>query len=97
MVPEGATALASSTMSEAFCSPDGTGAVVDQPTRAMIQEATEDSAAIPAMTRYLARREGAPASAASLLLHGGVAILAGAATRPAHRRRGFSPRCWRAA
>jgi len=81
-------ALFAATIGEAFCSPDGTGAVLDQLTRAAIAEATEDLAVMPGVRRYLARREGAPAGAANLRLDGGVAILAGSATLPAHRRRG---------
>ena len=38
--------------------------------------------------RYLARREGAVAGGASLRTEDGVALLTGAATLPAHRRRG---------
>lgn len=41
------------------------------------------------MTRYLARREGAPAGGGSLRVDTGVAQLCGAATLPDHRRRGI--------
>lgn len=38
---------------------------------------------------FLATLDGTPAATASLLLHHGVALFAGAATLPAHRRRGL--------
>jgi hypothetical protein len=88
VLPDGAAPLFSETMFEGFCAPDGTGAVLDQMTRAAIREVTDDLAVMPIVTRYLARRGGAPAGGAGLRIHGGVAILAGSATLPAHRRRG---------
>ncbi len=88
VVPEAGKDLFCSVMAEAFCSPDGTGAVADQVTRDAIVEITRDLAAMPGVTRYLARREGAPAGGANLRVYEGVATLAGSATLPAHRRRG---------
>ncbi|MBK8595382.1 MAG: GNAT family N-acetyltransferase [Holophagales bacterium] len=41
------------------------------------------------MTRYLARRAGAPAGGGSLRVDSGIAQLCGAATLPDHRRRGI--------
>ncbi|MCL4810791.1 MAG: GNAT family N-acetyltransferase, partial [Thermoanaerobaculia bacterium] len=41
------------------------------------------------MTRYLAERSGVPAGGGSLRVAGGIAQLCGAATLPAHRRRGI--------
>jgi len=43
---------------------------------------------VPGYARYLARREGTVAGGGSLRAHAGVALLCGAATLPAHRRRG---------
>jgi GNAT superfamily N-acetyltransferase len=40
------------------------------------------------LVRYLARERGSVAGGASVRVHDGVAILCGAATLPAHRRRG---------
>lgn len=47
-----------------------------------------DMAAAEGFSRFLARRGGVPAGGASLRLCEGVAHLCGAATLPAHRRRG---------
>ncbi len=88
VVPEGAAGQFCSVMTDAFCAPDGTGAAVDQLTRAAIAEVTEDLAATPGVIRYLARRDGVPAGGANLRLCDGIATLAGSATLAAHRRRG---------
>lgn len=45
-------------------------------------------ARVRSATCYLAEHEGQPAAAGVLAVHDGVAVLAGASTRPAHRRRG---------
>jgi ribosomal protein S18 acetylase RimI-like enzyme len=47
-----------------------------------------DTLAAPSFERFVARRNGIVAGGASLRLHEGVAQLAGAATRPEHRRLG---------
>lgn len=47
-----------------------------------------DMASAEGLTRYVARREGVVAGGASLRQGDGIALLCGAATLPAHRRRG---------
>ena len=47
-----------------------------------------DMLSTPGMERYLARRDGVVAGGGSLRIDEGVALLCGAATLPAHRRRG---------
>jgi GNAT superfamily N-acetyltransferase len=77
-------------MADAFLHPD----VFDGPEshesfdRAALERAYQDSAAVSGMTRLLARLDGVVAGGASLYLHNGVALLCGAATLPASRRRG---------
>jgi len=44
--------------------------------------------AVPGVVRLLAHRDGQIAGGASLYLHDGIALMCGAATLPAHRRRG---------
>jgi GNAT superfamily N-acetyltransferase len=56
--------------------------------RAVLEEAIGDIAAAEGFERYFARRAGEPAGGASMRLFEGVAQLCGAATLPAHRRRG---------
>jgi GNAT superfamily N-acetyltransferase len=78
------------TVATGFLSPD---AVEGPPptesfARDAIVRALEDVSAIGALERFVARREGAIAGGASLARFDGVALLAGAATLPAHRRRG---------
>jgi N-acetylglutamate synthase-like GNAT family acetyltransferase len=76
------------TLVAAFCHPDETGAALDQLTRDVIETAVEDSLAASGVARYLARREGAIAGAASMRVQDGVAVLNGSATLPTHRRVG---------
>ncbi len=57
--------------------------------REVIANAERDSAAVPGMLRYAALRGGVIAGGASMRMAGGIAQLAGAATVPAHRRRGI--------
>lgn len=72
-----------------FAHPDAEGAGVDESfPREILDAVMRDLAAASGFTRLVARRDGAPAGAASLRIDGGVALLCGAATLPAHRRRG---------
>ncbi|HXJ20704.1 MAG TPA: GNAT family N-acetyltransferase [Polyangia bacterium] len=77
------------TLVAAFCHPDGSGAALDQLTRDVIETAVEDSLAASGVARYLARRDGAIAGAASMRVHDGVAVLNGSATLPTDRKRGI--------
>ena len=56
--------------------------------REAIERVFADTFASPSFERIIALRNGVVAGGASLRLHQGIALLAGAATRPAHRRRG---------
>jgi hypothetical protein len=76
------------TLVSAFCRPDETGAGLDQLTRDVIVTAVDDSLAASGVTRYLARRDGVIAGAASMRVHDGVAVLNGSATLPTYRRLG---------
>lgn len=71
-----------------FAHPDGQGlpSHEDFP-REILEGAIRDFAAA-GVTRYMALREGAVAGGASMRLTEGIAQLTGAATTPAHRRRG---------
>lgn len=77
-------------MIEAFMRPD----VFDGPEsheafdRATLERTYRDFAAVPGTSRLLARVDGAVAGGASLYLSAGTALLCGAATIPARRRRG---------
>ena len=55
---------------------------------AVIERVFGDVAAIPSMSMYLARRSGEVAGGGAVRLLDGLAMLSGAATLPAHRRRG---------
>jgi GNAT superfamily N-acetyltransferase len=72
-----------------FAAPDQQGVPSHESyPREALREAIADLAQASGFVRYLARRAGAPAGAASMRLFAGVAQLAGAATLPEHRRRG---------
>ena len=72
-----------------FAHPDDQGvAANEQFPREALERVIGDLGSSQGFVRYLARREGEPAGGASLRLFEGVAQLAGAATLPAHRRRG---------
>ena len=72
-----------------FASPDAQGVVSDESyPRDLVESVMADMASAEGFSRTLARREGVPAGGASLRLSEGVAHLCGAATLPAHRRRG---------
>jgi hypothetical protein len=60
----------------------------ESPTREELERVFGETFAAPSFERILARRNGSVAGGASLRLQDGVALLAGAATVPEHRRRG---------
>jgi GNAT superfamily N-acetyltransferase len=84
-------------LADAFTAADvgGVGGDVTPP-RDVIVEWGGLSAATPGLTCYLARFDGEPAGGAALYLHDGVAILGGAGTHPAFRRRGVQTTLLRA-
>jgi len=74
---------------EGFASPDDQGVASHESfPRDVLAEAIGDLTRAAGVVRYLALRQGDVAGGASLRLSDGVAQLTGAATRPAHRRRG---------
>ncbi|MFI5509456.1 GNAT family N-acetyltransferase [Mycobacterium sp. NPDC051804] len=76
------------TVVEGFANPDTQGvASHEEFPRDVLADATRDMAAAGA-TRYIAMADGVVAGAASVRLVDGIAQLTGAATAPAHRRRG---------
>jgi GNAT superfamily N-acetyltransferase len=79
-----------STLTAGFAVPDASGAGGDQPMPPDEEMAAlfDDFDKAEAVQRYVARRAGAVAGAASMRVDGEVALLTGAATLPAHRRRG---------
>jgi GNAT superfamily N-acetyltransferase len=56
--------------------------------RDVLERVYQDTIAAPGFERYLARRAGVIAGGASFRVQDGIAQLAGAATLPAHRRKG---------
>lgn len=73
---------------EGFAHPDAQGVPSHEEfPREILEKVVRDMAAV-GVTRYLATRSGVPAGGASVRLADGIAQLAGAATAPAHRRRG---------
>ena len=60
----------------------------ESPTREELERVLGETFAASSFERILARRNGSVAGGASLRLQDGVALLAGAATVPEHRRRG---------
>jgi GNAT superfamily N-acetyltransferase len=77
------------TVIEGFAHPDGQGVPSNESfPRETLEAAMSDMAGIDGFALYLAYRDGAVAGAASLVRLDGVALLCGAATLPAHRRRG---------
>lgn len=87
-VTQESLALFRDTLVEAISCPDDTGVVVDQFSRQVIETVLDDSLVAPGVDRYLAYRDGDVAGAASMSVHDRIAGLGGAATLPAHRRRG---------
>jgi GNAT superfamily N-acetyltransferase len=74
---------------EGFANPDAQGVPSDEHyPRAVIERVVGDLVSSKGFVHFLARRAGEIAGAASLRLSAGIAQLAGAATLPAHRRRG---------
>ncbi len=72
-----------------FASADAQGiAAHEEFPRAVIEGVMRDFAGAEGVVRYLARRDGMPVGAGTMRMFGGVAQLCGAATLPAHRRRG---------
>ena len=72
-----------------FASPDGQGVPSHEEfSREVLDRTVGDMAAGSGFARYLAHRKGVLAGGASLRVCEGVAQLCGAATAPAHRRRG---------
>ncbi|MFN0137206.1 MAG: GNAT family N-acetyltransferase [Phycisphaerae bacterium] len=72
-----------------FAAPDTEGVPSHESfDRAELDRVIRDMATAPGFMHYLACRDGANAGGASMFIGAGVAHLAGAATLPAHRRRG---------
>lgn len=72
-----------------FAHPDSQGVPSDEEfPREVLERVIGDLATSDGFTRWLARRAGERAGGASLRLGDGIAQLAGAATLPAHRRKG---------
>jgi GNAT superfamily N-acetyltransferase len=77
------------TVMEGFEHPDQQGVASSESyPRDLVEATLRDMDGCDGLLRYLAWRRGSVAGGASLRLHDGVAILCGAATLPAHRRRG---------
>lgn len=87
-VHEGTLAAFRRVLVEAFAHADGTGVVVDQFTRTILEQVFDDSLAAREHRRYLAYRDDTIAGGASMRVHDGVAVLTGSATLPEHRRHG---------
>ncbi|MCM6777560.1 GNAT family N-acetyltransferase [Nocardia sp. CDC159] len=74
---------------DGFAHPDEQGvASPEEFPREVLADVMRDMTAAAGVRRYLASRDGAPAGAASMRMSNGIAQLTGAATAPAHRRRG---------
>lgn len=72
-----------------FATPDARGVPSDESfAREVLDRILRDFSRVDGMTAYLATRDGEPAGGASMRTAEGVALLCGAATLPAHRRRG---------
>jgi GNAT superfamily N-acetyltransferase len=86
--PDGDIDLWLETVTEAAMHTDIEGLPMEEFPRDILERAERDSAAIPGLRRYLAVRNGQPAGGASWRQSDGLAQLTGAATLPAHRRKG---------
>ncbi len=73
---------------DGFAAGDGTGVAVDNYVREAIEQAMIDMAAAAGFARYVARLDGTHAGAATMRVDDGVALMCGATTLPAFRRRG---------
>lgn len=72
-----------------FATPDTQGVASHETFSAeAIEAAANDFSAAAGTVRYLAKRDGVPAGAASMRMNDGIAQLCGSATLPDHRRRG---------
>jgi GNAT superfamily N-acetyltransferase len=99
VVPSAANELALwlDTVIEGFAHPDEQGVPSSESfPRALLEATLRDMDRCEGLARYLAWRRGSVAGGASLRIHDGVAILCGAATLPAHRRRGVQTALLRA-
>lgn len=76
------------TLVDGFSAADGSGVVVDNYARAAIEQVMTDFARAEGFRRYTCVVAGEPAGAATMRIDDGIALLAGAATLPAMRRRG---------
>lgn len=76
------------TVVDGWSAPDGTGEPIDAFDRAALRVIMQDFAAADGFRRYGARLDGAAAGAATMRLDDGVALLCGATTVAAARRRG---------
>jgi GNAT superfamily N-acetyltransferase len=77
------------TVVSGFMTPDADGIPSHESfPREVLEEVVGDMARAPQLHRYLARRGGRPAGAASVHFHDNIARLSGSSTLPAHRRRG---------
>lgn len=73
-----------------FLSPDTQGVPSNESfEEAVLRRVIRDFSQADGMTRYLAERSGVPAGGGSVRIADGIAQLCGAATLPAHRRRGI--------
>jgi hypothetical protein len=74
---------------EAFARPDAQGIPsAEEYPRSVLEPLVRDLSRVPGLVRYTAWRAGAIAGGASVRVCDGIAQLAGAGTRPAHRRQG---------
>ena len=73
---------------EGFAAGDGTGVLVDVYAREAIEAVMRDVAGAAGFARYVAWLDGEAVGAATMRVDDGVALLCGAATLPAARRRG---------
>ena len=72
---------------DGFSAGDGTGQAVDDYAREAIEQVMSDFAAAAGFERYVAQLDGEPAGAATMRIDDGIALLCGATTLPAARRR----------
>ena len=73
---------------DGFAAGDGTGAVVDDHGREAIEQVMRDMAWASGFARYVASLDATPVGAATMRIDDGIALMGGATTLPAWRRRG---------